>query len=473
MMQTTGEDYYDLADDELPSANFAARPTSEISDLSLLDIDGLWTFMNFANTSCENTDSEADSDDGPTPIALTPEATKMPQPEMPRTPPETPTIAVTPPSRRQSLRQHFKRMSGVAAIVRRPSSRQKADTAPPGMFSSPEFTPQVPRRALSARLQKRDSALTARYSRHLSSDSDLKARSILGMTDRVLEEERPRRVEGHDESDDLEENENAEFLQPNASFSHKPRVRETLDRIQLSRLRMDFVATGPEELVDSPQSMLGTPLEMYGPPKALPQPQPGRFRPTSAIHGKRGTSTPVSPTAPSLRRPQPPSNTTRAGDDLEDQYQTRVYVSGPICIERHQAMLRKNSVATLDPFASEVDPVGRRPSDLLALEQIVVYFDGMGVSETATDECLDRYWLPTPQQALLEEEKDVAEVEPLTPRTQHSGSSNAAYSTHSRFSFSSASSGASVPQDSPQKRQLIRLRRLLLPALPGLKGLEG
>src|SRR5690242_7317537 len=126
MMQTTGENYYDIPDDELPAANFAARPASEISDLGLLDIDGLWTLMSFTvSLPPDNIDREDNFDNGPTPTAHTPDTPRMPQPEWPRTPPDTPAIKVASPSRRQSLRQHLRKISDVASIVRRPSLRQK------------------------------------------------------------------------------------------------------------------------------------------------------------------------------------------------------------------------------------------------------------------------------------------------------------------------------------------------------------
>lgn len=235
---------------------------------------------------------------------------------------------------------------------------------------------------------------------------------------------------------------------------------------------MDFVEVEPDEFGDSPQSMLGTPVELY--PSLESQRRPERFRPTSAINGKRGTSTPVSPKTPlPFRKSSLPSNDRSVGDkDLDNVFRTRLYVPGPIQLEMHPALLRKDSVATLDPFASEIDSIGRRPSDLMALEQIVVYFDDLGLNEGASDVCLDRYWLNGPQQAIRITDFDVTELEPpLTPRSQQS--SKDAPSMLSRFSFSSASSGASVPQDSPQKRQLIRLRRLLSPAIPGFKGNEG
>ena len=163
-MQTIEKDYYDIPDDELPSANFAARPTSDISDLGLL-VHGLWSLMDSSSSSPENTDCEDDVEDSLTPVAHTPDTPKMPQPEMPRTPPATPAITVTSPSRRQSLRQHLRRYSDVAAIVRRSSSRQKPNTALPGSFTSAQYAPhtaplgsftsaqyapQVPRRAVSA-----------------------------------------------------------------------------------------------------------------------------------------------------------------------------------------------------------------------------------------------------------------------------------------------------------------------------------
>ena len=469
-MQTTGEDYYDIPDDELPSANFAARPTSEISELGLLGIDGLWTYLNFTSFSSRSTDSEDDTDDGPTPIALAPEMHWFSQPAMPNTPPDTPIIKVTSPSRRQSLRQRLRSVSDVALIVRKPSMRQKADTAPPGEFDSSEYAPQVPRRAMSARLEKRDAA-RGRYSRHLSSESDLKARKVLGVDETLFEKDRSRTAGSSWRREDANYGEGSRLAPSNASFSRRPRVRETLEKKQLSRLRMDFVGSEPDQFVESPQSMLGTPVELYATSEPQPQPEPGRFRPTSAINGRRGTSTPVSPKTPSpFRRPQPPTNDRFAGaEDLKDLYQTRVYIPGSICLEKHPALLRKDSVATLDPFASAIDSVGRRPSDLLALEEIVVFFDDMGLIEEVTDECLDQYWLKRLPQALQETELDVMELEPSSPRSQQSKrSSRDASSMLSRFSFSSASSSASVQQGSPQKRQLIRLRRLLSPA-PGFK----
>ena len=326
---------------------------------------------------------------------------------------------------------------------------------------------------MSEKNEHKDAA-TGRHSRHLFSESDLKARKVLGMPQTLLEEEIPnprfsfeRGIDSWDEDDHV-------MSHVRASFSRKPRVRETLERKQLTRLRVDFVEAGPDKFGDSPQSMLGTPVELY--PSLEPQRQPGRFRPTSAINGKRGTSTPVSPETPSpFRRSRLPSNDRSAGDeDLDDLFRTRLYVHGPIQLENHPALLRKDSVATLDPFASEIDSIGRRPSDLMALEQIVVYFEDMCLNEGASDVCLDRYWLNGPQQAVQITEFDVMELEPpSTPRSQQSCGSKDAPSVLSRFSFSSASSSASVPQSSPQKRQLVRLRRLLSPALPGLKSSEG
>lgn len=472
MLQTTGKDYYDIPENELPSANFAARPTSEISELSFLDIDGLSTSTSFTLSSYGNTDDGDDINDGPTSTALAQELPVMHQPKMPSTPPDTPAITVTSPSRRQSLRQRLRSVSDVASLMRRPSMRRKADTAPPGAFSSPDYAPQVPRRAMSARFEKRDGAI-GRHSRHLSSESDLKARTVLGVDKKLTGEERAKPTDSSEENDHVEQYEEMDLSQPKASFSRKPRVRETLKRKQLTRLRMDFVASEPERFMDSPQSMLGTPVELY----AIQERQPGQFRPTSAIHGRRGSSTPVSPKTPSpFLRPQPQPNDRFTGDDdaedVKDLHQRRIYVPGPVWLEAHPALLRKDSVATLDPFASEIDSIGRRPSDLMALEQIIVFFDGMGLIEEATDECLDKYWLNGQQRALQETHSDVTELAALDPRNQQS-KRNSASGMLSRFSFSSASSGTSVPQGSPQKRQLIRLRRLLSPALPGLKNSEG
>lgn len=225
MLQTTGKDYYDIPENELPSANFAARPTSEISELSFLDIDGLSTSTSFTLSSNGNTDDGDDINDGPTSTALAQELPVMHQPKMPSTPPDTPAITVTSPSRRQSLRQRLRSVSDVASLMRRPSMRRKADTAPPGAFSSPDYAPQVPRRAMSARFEKRDGAI-GRHSRHLSSESDLKARTVLGVDKKFTGEERAKPTDSSEESDHVEQYEEMDLSQPKASFSRKPRVRK-------------------------------------------------------------------------------------------------------------------------------------------------------------------------------------------------------------------------------------------------------
>lgn len=466
-MQAMGENYYDIPNDELPSANFAARPTGDINEPALLDIDGLSNFINFTSSSSEKTANGNDIDDGPTPPALTPETSLMPQPDMPNTPPTTSDITVTLPFGRQSLPQRLGSVSGVTTTMKRRSLWQKADTTPPGAFASAGYAPQVPRRAISARLEKRNAA--KRHLRHLSSETDLKAKKGMDAEETRLRNEDQILVGPSQESDGEEGTEN-EIPQTHASF-RKSKAQEATMRGQPTRLRIDFVGSESEDLEDLPQLMLCTPLEMY----AMHARQPGRFSPTRAVDDRRGPSTPTSSKAPSPSwEPQAQSSDRVAVgedlEDLEDLHQTRMHVTGPIDLEKHSAMLRKDSVATLDPFPSEADSIGRRPSDLMALEQIVVYFDGMGLIEEATDECLDRYWLDEQQQVPQGMDSGVMELESFSPQSQQSKrSSGDASNMHSKFLLSSASSGAPMPQGHPQKRQLIRLKKLLSPALPGSK----
>jgi len=152
--------------------------------------------------------------------------------------------------------------------------------------------------------------------------------------------------------------------------------------------------------------------------------------------------------------------------------QGRIYLPGTITLAQHPAKLRRDSVATLDPFAFDpkLESPVRRKSDLVGLDSIAMFFKGFGIVAEVTEMTLDRYWLREscgPTDDLVEDSQadarnpSVSSVEETGPKgawVAHSGRG-------SKFSFSSASSAASVPP--PEKRKRSRLRDLLSPGLPG------
>ncbi|KAI4957661.1 hypothetical protein J4E86_004800 [Alternaria arbusti] len=64
-------------------------------------------------------------------------------------------------------------------------------------------------------------------------------------------------------------------------------------------------------------------------------------------------------------------------------------------LAEHPAKLRRDSVATLDPFTFDpkLDSTGRRTSDSAGLDSIVIFFEEFGVVAKVTEATFDQYWL--------------------------------------------------------------------------------
>jgi hypothetical protein len=139
-------------------------------------------------------------------------------------------------------------------------------------------------------------------------------------------------------------------------------------------------------------------------------------------------------------------------------------------LAQHPAQLRRDSVAALDPFSLDpkLESLGKRLSDVVGLDGLVMFFDDFGVVAEVTEATLDKYWLCETQN--IHDLHDIDE-EILDARTFSASNVEAAPKgswvvqspRESKFSFSSASSAASVPA----KRKRHRLRGLLSPGLPG------
>jgi hypothetical protein len=460
MMDYPVEDYYDMSVELLPSANFAGRPTSDISML-----DGLWTMV----ISSSEEDNEDDSED----IASQPRPRTPPQPlqTQPESP-ESPKIMVTSPSIDDVRPSRLRGLSNDVKVLERPRLRRKAQTAPVGAVDLEP--PLEPRRAIIARLGYSNSNQKTQPQPYNEGDRSWTVKGSCSDVGSKPQKALPTlsKQEGEllssETAQDQDEDSSSPVKQLPGSFSDKARVRETLDKKQVRTLNTALAD------YSSPSSMLSTPRELYAIPEQLATSETmGSPRTSRSFKRRSGRSIkPISPKARSsltqsgIRN----SNELKRKDDTKDAdaaKRQRIYLPGPIMLAQHPAQLRKDSVASLDPFAvdSKLDSPGRRMSDIVGLETIVTFFEEFGVIAEVTNTTLDQYWLHESESsddtvedvdARKESITSVEEKPPQIPwvTRSHRGS---------KFSFSSASS----TEPPPEKRKRNRLRDLLSPGLPG------
>ena len=353
-------------------------------------------------------------------------------------------------------------------IMDRPRVKMSA-TAPPGTSSLP-YTPQPPRRAISVRLgqsntlkgrtTQQENAVTAPLVVNGFFDGEQ-----VGPHKQLPQPTRPLLGE---QSENSELTRDAQLA---SSFSQKSRVKIALNDKNLGQLNTKIVDFESRGLLSSPTSMLNTPREQYSIPvkhsttqdPSSPHSIDARRSIMSSL--SRTSSSPVHPATQSRYAPIHNGGTRKT----RPTGRQRIYVPGVIRLEEHHAMLRKDSVATLDPFDEAIEPRVKRFSDMIVLDSIIVYFKELGVIEDATERCLDRYWRDTehpPRHVADSRKSSVTSIEEAPQKSF--GKPQDRWSSHgSRFSFSSASSTASLPPIGTPMRQRDRLRRLLSPAFPG------
>lgn len=444
-MNDSTRDYYDIPTEWIPSPNFAGRPTSEISEINLMD--GLWKFMSSSGSSSSSSEHE----DVPTPTTRdAAESIKAEQVTDPN--------FITPQPRRQSL-------SDDVDMLDCPIILQKAATAPGG-FTISNYAPQPPRRAISARLghsrttrginvQPEDSAIDP-----LSFES-AKDEKRVGTQGR-LPSPPPHIDSGHRSHDTGDAN-------PPEYFSQKVHVRKTLDERNVAMLRTDIVDFESRGLLSSPISMMSTPQELYAIPGKFSADQEP-FSPSSPLakDARISIMSSLSGNGSSLHLLKLHHRKSMHDDHIVNIYPAGwqpIYLPGAICLEKHPAQLRKDFVASLDPFAKEVEPRVRRNSDMIVLDSMTAYFDEFGVMEDPTEVCFDMFWRHTrqaPDRAADARKCSITSVEEPPLRSQRSRRSLQG----SRFSFSSASSSSSLPRSGTPMRQRDRLKKLLSPAFP-------
>jgi hypothetical protein len=457
-MNDSTRDYYDIPAEWIPSPNFAGRPASEISEINLMD--GLWTFMSSSGSSS----SSSEHDDIPTPIprdvAESTEAEHViPQRlEITVTGPDF----VTPQPRRTSLSKDVN-------VHDRPILLEKASSSPSGGFTTPNYAPQPPIRAISARL---GTSRSNRGTLPQREDSAIDPFSFEGAQDdkRVGPQGRlpspPKHMDSGHGSSVI-----GDTKLP-GSFSQKERVRRTLDERNVARLRTDIVDFESRGLLSSPISMLSTPRELYPISEKCPAvDEPLSPSSPQAKDARRSIMSSLSGNGSSLYLLKLHRQTSMHDDRIVKMYPPGwqpIYLPGPISLEKHPAQLRKDSVASLDPFAKELEPRVRRHSDMIVLDSITGYFDDFGVMEDPTEACFDMFWRHThqaPDEVADARKCSITSVEEPPLRSPESQRSRRSLQG-SRFSFSSVSSSSSLPRTGTPMRQRDRLKKLLSPAFP-------
>jgi hypothetical protein len=440
------KDYYDIPFNFLPSSNFANRPASEISDIHL--VDGLWTFIYSSGSSSSSSEPEDNKPlTGLRDAAESLESGLGALQELEAT--VTSQTIHAPQPRLRNLSKDIK--------VKKPSQlRRKAATAPPGTVLY--YAPQPPKRAISAgstTSEERGRQQAVRLADRL--EIRRKRNGDLEGPQGPLPSLPPLKMQG-DSSHTLKD---VRLLE---SFSQRPRVRDTLNEKKLARLFTDIVDFESRGLLTLPRSMLVTPREMYAiPEKGSTRDEPSSPSSPHAKTARRAIMSSLSGTSPRLHLSK-----TRRCTSMHDGHigksnlagRQPIYMAGAIRLEEHPAKLRKDSVASLEPFAKEVEFGSRRNSDIIVEDSITIFFDELGVVEDATEACLDRYWhdVASARASII----TIVEA-PLTSVVKPPRGLSPQRS--SRFSFSSASSSAST---APMMRQRDRLKRLF----PG-SGLRG
>jgi hypothetical protein len=450
MMDVYPAHYYDIYSEWIPSSNFANRPMDEICDLHV-DGERLWTFMDSDNSSSD--------DEGPDRWP----APRLQDPEPQKSYLEHSVAAVKEGSCNRPLQRRRRCSSDLTVSTQRSYTDALPVTALLDGCSPGDHAPQLPRRAISARLE-RSSFGIKRTSYHKDISQRLRrSGSGLGAT----------AIEPQDDSGSGV----TQKPQLLTSISQKLRAKKVLNASNMARLKTDNVCLDTRARLDSATSMMSTPHELYSWSR-----QAIRETELDGVScNQPGSQTPMSPKTAlsSVGAGVDDPHIWGREDNVRDVLapgKRRVYVPGPIMLEQHPAMLRTDSVASMDMFLDDLGPKQRRTSDTMVMDQIASFFDEPGVGEQTTETGLDKYWLneevsygqPSSQATGVLE---LAARPPWAPRScLGERQPNEASAMLSRFSFSSASSPPSV---APSRRQRLRLRRLLLPALPGSTFLKG
>lgn len=472
-MECKAEDYYDIPNELLPTPNFAGRPASEISDIGV--VDGFWTFPDVSPLFFNADDGDVDS----TREARCPE--KSSQLHAP-TQPEVPEVKVTSPSSNHAHR-HTRNWSNVGPAMDMARLQKKASTAPPGATYLPDFAPQPLQRALSVGLGQSQTTRGRSECKksHVEDFVAIKSalREIRSEPLLHLPSAGKCRIRGQAGG----------TLQSPSSISEMAREGRMGRNERLAKLDTAVMDYDAESIFGSTISMTNTPQELYGAAEVeitrtqCPR-QPSRrnflmrVSPETSLVPQQHTR--------SQRLDAQGLETLQHDDDVAStgtREQGRLYLPGPVVLEKHAVLARKASVATMDLFDSGLESRAKRFSDLTTTDGIVSFFADLGVTENSPDDCLDRYWLderPGQRASAWSRRTSIVSIiepvlggplsplSPLSPESAQSGRQTRNITRMpSKFSLSSASSSASLPRPGTPMGKRLKWIRLLTPGLPG------
>lgn len=337
--------------------------------------------------------------------------------------------------------------------MQRPLLIRKTATAPPGSLFLNVAKPHPPRRAISARgtgapqgpstrirrsyllspLLPRLSQIGTAYSRSLISRRKSSAKASQRPKRGALRAIPPKALEKYESIAQVLE------ARTGGSLSQKPRVQQTLKSKKIRNLNTDIVDFKKKELPGTPGSIIKTPRELNG----------------DVTPGARDGSVIVKPLAL-----EPIMHAHRAQERLSKElkvlqiWKQQVYTPGPIkAALPTPTAYRKNSTATLESFVGAVEGYNRsrRASDDAALDDVVAFFESLGIVHQAGPDELDRFWEPAaPRQVRPAPVKAPMSPRPPGEAPQRPGPA-----------LRSSTSPAPSPLLSPNSGQRMRLRRLL------------
>lgn len=442
--------------EELPSANFAGRPASDIDMLG-----GYWTLATYCSFSSEDDDDD-DGDNRASPQRRNLSRPCRPAPKLQRRigakGPSTTSSSISPTD-------DISQGSGVTGPGWRVSRREEQEMAPGSLEAraSPLFVPRRARLGYFDTVKRKRRTRTRMRTQSCDETGTATSRPIPSSST-----SRTRAMSGPPGG--------GEAISPCAkqsrtSLAHPTRVRRIGQSTQLAALDTGVAVDESQSrrFASSPSSVLSTPRELYG---------IGNRQAEGETAAKAWQ--PMATMTSSLL-----SSSSRSKTHYRNEQAGQIDVAAPRNIDWPGAMMparqrdtsrvRRDSVATgLDGStfdaklgseeqrydAERVGPGG---------DDIVTFFKEFGVVVEATEATLDQFWLrhsSTEESSSVARTSGAGEAKAETPQAEQQLRRQSSFSL--LLLLLSSASSCSAPVSRSQKRKRSRLRDLLLsPGLPG------
>jgi hypothetical protein len=397
--------------------------------------------------------------------------------EDPTPQPGSPMVVITPPSAPLMVSQRPRLLT-----TPRPRLRRKAATAPPGalqLYSG--IKPQPPRRAVSARTARPFQPLLSRYRRTPRMTPPLRTISFFGTSTPRSLCDLGKTTKKSVGKMGLRHRRNiwraplqpakklqllSEALSDRAiSFSEKTRVKKTLKTKKMEAINTQLVDFRWKDLPESPSSMTITPRELYGPAGNGRGLSPSvAFQPSSRSSPVPASTWRARHFSRPLRRDAPRCESLKHSSAVPYQVANKrtVYIPGPIQLEEETiATPRRGSIATLERFEPGSEREAKRYSDMVALDGVVMFFEGLTMGIPATEKCLDRYWVEERTSRHGTTARRAAPRVPLQPTMLNSVASGSSGLFSPKRALQQQQDWSPASSPSTPGRQKGRLRQLL------------